>query len=140
MRKKSAGLYGNSFFGFLMLAIIVFLPFAIVSAIIRIAGGSLIASFIPLVVVAVIVIIRTVIRLLKHQKFVKELKGVKEYFGDTEACIAEYNKEYKAQNSKKKKMIKIYKRLKKDTTANGKIVVRYKAEFEKVLNGGKKVA
>ena len=138
MRKKSAGLYGNSLFGFLMLTVIVFLPFAVVSAIIRIVGGSLIVSLIPLAVAALIVIVRAIIRLSKHKKFVKERAALKENFEDTEARIAEYNKEYKTQNARKKKMVKIYKRLKGDTAASGKAVARYKAEFEKILNGGKK--
>lgn len=140
LRKQGGQIYGNNIFGFIMLTLVVLLSFAILSVFLKLSGMSFIISIIPLIVGLVLVLIRLIIRLFRHKRFIKELSTVKEDIVDSEKCILEYNEIYKIKNSAKKKMMKIYKSIKNDVAASGKRVEKYRVVFEKILRDCNKAA
>lgn len=133
LRKQGGQVYGNNIFGFIMLTLVVLLPFAILSAFLKLLGTSFIISIIPLIVGLVFVLIRLIIRLFRHKRFIKDLSTINEDVADSEKRLLEYNEVYKIKNSAKKKMMKIYKRIKNDVAASGKRVEKYRVAFEKIL-------
>lgn len=130
--KKSVRLYGNNFFGFIMLTVLCLLPFAVISVLMKLFGISTGVSLIPIIIAAIIIVVRLVFRSIKHKKFMKELPVVYETCERTEGQLIEQKFSYKTKTVKKKNMMKIYKRLKKNPGMNAKSVIKLRDEFDRV--------
>lgn len=137
--KNSAALYGNSLFGFLMLMVILAIPFLFAAAVLRFILGQTLLALMPLFACAVIIFIRVIIRLVKQKRFAAEYGKIKETCELTEESLYEQYSEIRKLKNAKSKMTKIYRKFKTDPSVSMKKAETTKKKFDAYYLGtGKK--
>lgn len=130
--KKSAVFYGNNLFGFFMLNALLLLPFAVASVLIRLSGASVPVSLIPIIVALAFVAVRVVMRLVKLVRERREIAQLKVACADSEKELKELYGRYIASKKRRKKLRKIYMRLKQDPSISEKRLAKLRSDFEKI--------
>ena len=130
--KKSSVLFGNNFFGFLMIAGLILLPFFVIAFLIKLAGAGTFVSLIPIIIALILIAVSTVLRLVKFKRSISECSKLREECANIKELLAQLNGDYKFAVKKRKKLKRLYKELKKNPSMDESEVEKLRKRFEKI--------
>lgn len=131
-KKASASFFANNVFNFFFVLAGIMFPMGVVAVTLHFSGSTGIVPFLPIFVGIGLMIFISVSNLKKIRGYANVKAHVKESCDIAELTLASVSKEIKTFNSKRKKMLKIYKTLKSRPKLNSASIDKLKARFDKV--------
>jgi hypothetical protein len=131
-KKTSASFFANNVFNFLLVLAGVMFPMGIVSVTLFLSGSTGIVPFVPVLVGVCLVLFITISNLKKARGYSRAKTHLKESCDLAEQTLVSLSKEIKTLDSKRKKLLKIYKTLKSRPKLNSASIEKLRTRFDKV--------
>ena len=132
--KLSAKFYGNNVFTFILFAAMLSVPFVILYVFLGLLQANKIVPLIPIIIYGILVIVISVSKLKRLIFYRKWKLDLKTTALSNEDDIIKAQLEYAFMVSKRKKLLRIYKNLKKRKSLSSKGVLKFKSKFDAIYN------
>lgn len=118
IKKEGVGFFGNNVFALLMCAILILLPLQLLAKFLDLTVESDVATMIPIIIAGIIIVAVAVMQIKKYNLYLKEKSANVDACETAKMEIMHLAEEMKQKTTKRKKLLKEYKTLKKKSAHN----------------------
>lgn len=130
VNKNAANLYGNSLFGFLLITVFFSVPFLFLSVILKLYDLNVAIVILPLAAYGIIILIRVIIRLIKHKGFISEYSTYQNDCIFTEEQLSDKKETIRKLTYGFNKMRRIYREYSKTKNLSYNREIVFKKKFD----------